>query len=151
MVLVCTNCVVDCIGYVSLMYLMGMEFSFSETFLSDEERIKLIKKNQEKRLQVAWPVFVSNLQSLMTHASRSKKESIRGRIKNGKQVLENAAKRVTTSRPRKEKAVSMVGFASVVSPVGRRCYEGFESSQGDNCLRDEKDGSIEWACRIGVL
>ena len=85
------------------MYLMGMEYSTSETIFPDEERIELIKKNQEKRLEVAWPVFVSNLQSQMPHASKAKRESLRGRIKNGKQVLENAAKRVTTSRPRQPK------------------------------------------------
>lgn len=133
------------------MYLMGMEYSTSETILPDEERIELIKKNQEKRLEVAWTVFVSNLQSLMAHANKAKRESLQARIKNGKQVLENAAKRVTTSRPRPAKTVSMVGSASVPSPIGRRCCEDAGCSQGDNGCRGEKDGSIEWARNSGVL
>ena len=105
------------------MYLMGMEYSTSETIFPDEERIELIKKNQEKRLEVAWPVFVSNLQSQMPHASKAKRESLRGRIKNGKQVLENADHITSTSTKDCEHGWLCFRTITYRKTLLRRCWQ----------------------------
>lgn len=97
---------------------MGREYITSDVLLPEEERVLLIKENQQKRLPDAWKVFYDNLTSAIARANKDKRELLRKRLDHGKRLYDNAKMKVSTLRPGKSSDITFVCITLVVSHVG---------------------------------